>query len=203
MGLRLFYFTLGVFLMLSYMPRYAQARADYPHIQEEVIYPSSKPRPNSLELIAQFLSNEGHKVTIFTGPQKPISTTPSAKTGFTTVMGFTQSEILSMAGEYRNVWNASACSEEHEQGDLANRWCHASITKAIRLGLEARGINTVIASVLAMTYFISKEYLYDKNPSSSDIVYTIEETFGARDNTAVELTLFADGGVFVAIHYLL
>ncbi len=121
------------------------------------------------------------------------------------VMGFTEEEILGLVGEYKDRYsnvgrnNALACSTDHQQDDIANRWCHASITKIIRESLISRGVTSRLAAVIASTFFIPKEYFIDKNASMSDLVFTIEEKVGKYRDTAIELTIFADGGVFLAI----
>lgn len=118
----------------------------------------------------------------------------SSEWGPFSVMGYTEKQVMEMV----NNPNGQACSEKHNQGDLANRYCHASVVKAIDRSLQYYGVSRSLSALLAGAVFLPKEYLLDKNPSKSDLViadYAILD----KSRTRIEVTAFADGAVFVVL----
>lgn len=110
-------------------------------------------------------------------------------------MGFTEKEVLNLV----NDEHGASCSQKHLQGDLANRWCHASIVKVIDRSLRAQGISPVLAAIAGAAFFVPKEFLIDKNPSASDLVTADLDAYKNR-NTKVEVSIFGDGAIFITLN---
>ena len=117
-----------------------------------------------------------------------------AHQGEVKVMGITEKEAVLMS----NDPGGEACSNKHNQGDVANRWCHAVIVDYINRGLMSAGVNPIVSHVAASAFFLPKEYLYDKNPSLSDMGGP-DITVYEKNNSKVTITPFADGAVFVTV----
>lgn len=135
-------------------------------------------------------SNSGRRVVV-------IDNTGAAKDGrpvFRT-MGFTEKEVLGLVGDEQGA----TCSKKHLQGDLANRWCHASVVKVIDRSLRAQGISPVLAALAGAAFFVPKEFLIDKNPSASDLVAADLEAYQNK-NTKVEVSIFGDGAIFITLN---
>ncbi len=110
------------------------------------------------------------------------------------VMGMTEREALA----FSNDPNGEACSDKHNQGDVANRWCHTVIVDYVNRGLMKAGVNPIVSHVAASAFFLPKEFLYDKNPSLSDIGAP-DITVYNKNHAKVTVTPFADGAVFVTV----
>lgn len=110
------------------------------------------------------------------------------------VMGLTEREAL----ELSNDPNGEACSNKHNQGDVANRWCHTVIVDYVNRGLMKAGVNPIVSHVAASAFFLPKEFLYDKNPSLSDMGAP-DITVYNKNHAKVTVTPFADGAVFVTV----
>lgn len=110
-------------------------------------------------------------------------------------MGFTEKDVLNMV----NDENGATCSQKHLQGDLANRWCHASVVKVIDRSLRAQGLSPVLAAIAGAAFFVPKEFLIDKNPSASDLVTADLEAYKNK-NTKVEVSVFGDGAIFITLN---
>lgn len=110
------------------------------------------------------------------------------------VFGMTEQEVLEINGDP----NGSTCSEAHNQGDLSNRWCHASIVKAVKVFLQVQGFSEIIANLLADAVFLPKEYLMDLHPSMSDLAFVEHTVYRSKDkNTRVHATVFWDGATYI------
>lgn len=109
-------------------------------------------------------------------------------------MGFTEKQVLDLVGDEKGA----TCSTKHLQGDMANRWCHASVVKVIDRSLRAQGISPVLAAIAGAAFFVPKEFLIDKNPSASDLVTADLEAYQNK-NTKVEVSVFGDGAIFITL----
>lgn len=107
------------------------------------------------------------------------------------VFGFTQKEVLAMDGDP----NGEACGNRHDQDDLSNRWCHAYFTNQMGAYLRNNGMGPGWAAVLSTSFFLPKEYLYDKNPSMADLMTAEYEFYNTEKNqvtTRMTVTAFMD-----------
>lgn len=104
------------------------------------------------------------------------------------IMGMTQQDALHAS---RDDIEINTCSIYHEQGDLANRWCHSLASQIAAHELESRGASPLVASLLSGLLFLPKEYLVDQNPSAHDITLTYRDSLGTESST-FEVTVFGD-----------
>ena len=113
------------------------------------------------------------------------------------ILGFTQKEALHASGDYVGY---NACSLEHIQGDMANRWCHGAFVKVVESTLvKDFNINKYVANLLAASVFLPKEYLVDLHPSPGDLSI-IDFPLYVDSEAIVELTLFGDGVFYIKIN---
>ncbi|UOF02553.1 hypothetical protein [Bdellovibrio reynosensis] len=138
----------------------------------------------------QYKSSEDHdkKIVVVTETEDSL--------GPVTVFGFSEKEVLAMDNDPQGA----ACSDKHNQGDISNRWCHAYFVKLVDTYLRKQGLNKNLSALLAASIFVPKEFLYDKNPSASDLViaeYEVFNRFGTKQNTRLTVSLFGDKTVFL------
>lgn len=112
------------------------------------------------------------------------------------VFGYSEKQILAMI----NDSNGAACSSNHEQGDMANRWCHAAIVKLIDRSWQDQGVHRFLSALMGFSFFAAKEYLIDLHPSKSDLV--ISDIVLFKDNgVTIEGSLFGDGMFIVVVSH--
>lgn len=91
----------------------------------------------------------------------------------------------------RDGVNMRACSPGHEQGDLANRWCHSLISQTIVDGIFGRDGSPVAKAVVEGFVWAPKEFLVDMNPSAHDLTFTYRDKLGTKRST-FEVTVYGD-----------
>lgn len=104
------------------------------------------------------------------------------------IMGFTSAEALRMS---RDNINTAPCAPGHEQGDMANRWCHSAISQTFSHFLEKQGVGSAAASIAGGIFWAPKEFFIDMNPSAHDLVVTYRDKLGTKRST-FEVTVFGD-----------
>ncbi len=120
-----------------------------------------------------------------------------AQTTESRVMGFAQKDILSLDGDP----NGSACSDQHKQNDLSNRWCHALFVKIANERLSKIGLTGVVSSILSASIFLPKEYMIDQKPSLADLVISEIELMEFSEKSGnLALSIFGDGAFVVSLY---
>lgn len=104
------------------------------------------------------------------------------------VLGMTAREALLAS---RDDIQTIGCAHGHDQGDLANRWCHSAVANSFASWLERRGLNSTVASIAGGMFWVPKEFFYDLNPSAHDIVFTFKDKLGTK-STTFEVSVFGD-----------
>ena len=92
------------------------------------------------------------------------------------------------------------CGKPHIRNDMANRWCHALWVKTISKSLQQQGMNKYLADILGASYFLPKEYIFDKKPSMGDLVLSEVEVYHNKSDKTedtVTVTIFGDGVVYI------
>jgi hypothetical protein len=140
----------------------------------------------------------GHDYVFITLPAPP-SRYPGEQQPELRVFGFTEREALEQSGDP----DGSAFSKKHTQGDLANRWAHAAVVKMVQGGFSAAGFGKWSSALLAASIMLPKEFLIDRSPSGSDLVIAdvpvLRSGSRNRGETAVFVSLFGDGAVFLSL----
>lgn len=103
-------------------------------------------------------------------------------------LGMSQKEALRASRDDRS---SSACSAVHDQGDLANRWCHSTLSRNLADFLQRKGASPLLANAAGAFLWVPKEYFYDLNPSSGDLVVTYKDSLGTKRST-FEVSIFGD-----------
>lgn len=103
-------------------------------------------------------------------------------------MGMTAKEALLHS---RDMFQESGCAAGHDQGDMANRWCHSAIARTFSSWLETKGASPVVASIAGGLFWAPKEFFYDMNPSAHDFAFTYVDRLGT-ESTTFEVTVFGD-----------
>lgn len=117
------------------------------------------------------------------------------------VMGMTEKEALVQSGQGPLSPPYRACDSNHNNGDIANRWCHAAIADSMNQYLLLIGVKPVLAAVLGSLPILLKEYLIDQHPSKSDMpigeiqIFTLNKANPKAGS--VFLTAFADGALYI------
>ena len=112
------------------------------------------------------------------------------------VLGLSSDDALDLSGDFRESF---ACSQDHMQGDMANRWCHAGVVKISQNTiLDQLKVNDYVKNILAAAIFLPKEYLYDTHASPSDLVISDIPILEGEEES-VKITIFGDG--FFHINY--
>ncbi|MEK6554836.1 MAG: hypothetical protein AABZ31_06335 [Bdellovibrionota bacterium] len=106
----------------------------------------------------------------------------------TQFMGMSQKQALLMA---RDQYQVSTCSAGHDQGDMANRWCHGNFSRGVSKFFEDKGMNPALSTLMGGLFWLPKEKLQDLNPSSHDLAATYSTSFGTK-RSKFELTIFGD-----------
>lgn len=120
-----------------------------------------------------------------------------------TVMGMTEEQALAQSGQGPVTPGSEtrACDNNHNQGDIANRWCHAAIVDSVNQYLLLMGVNPVLSAVLGSLPIFFKEYVVDSHPSKSDMVVGEIQIFtfnkAKPKDGSISVTGFADGAVFL------
>lgn len=125
-----------------------------------------------------------------------VTTPPEPQYGPVKVFGFTEQDVLAHDGDPQGA----ACSSQHNQGDMSNRWCHAYFVKLTNSYLLSQGVNKQLSAVLSASIFVPKEYLYDLHPSKSDLVMAEYEVFSREKRnrkTRMTMTVFGDKAMFL------
>lgn len=181
-------FLLGLILSLS-LPLHAQLKLQKPlWVHTGIGFVTAEQIQRAVETVSAE-QNLHRRVYV-------IDNTASTPQGYPTfrVMGLTEKEVLDQVDDE----NGATCSKSHEQGDAANRWCHAAVVKTIDRTLQARGMNPALAAVIGAAFFVPKEYIYDKNPSASDLVAADLRVHSSK-LTNVEVSVFGDGAIYISI----
>lgn len=105
-------------------------------------------------------------------------------------------EVLGMKAEdalkaSRDGFKTAGCSSGHDQGDLANRWCHSAIARTFTSVLEAHGVDATVAALAGAVFWAPKEFFYDLHPSAGDFVFTYRDRLGTK-RTTFEVTVYGD-----------
>lgn len=108
------------------------------------------------------------------------------------VLGMTARQALSSSGQV--IGNDYPCSQLHNRGDVANKWCHAGVSKAVWAIALDQGLTELEAQTLALSYFAIKEFM-DIRYDLSDI-NTGPIEFYRRKNKKAAVTLFMDGSIW-------
>jgi hypothetical protein len=110
------------------------------------------------------------------------------------LFGLTQEQALMMSGDDPR-YSRGVCSRDHWQGDVANLWCHTYFTTLTKKVFKQQGASDLLANLASAVFFVPKEYLFDKNPSLSDITlgqYEIE----LGEHKRLDLMLTPAGDIF-------
>ncbi|MES2529380.1 MAG: hypothetical protein V4598_19990 [Bdellovibrionota bacterium] len=91
----------------------------------------------------------------------------------------------------RDAIQTGGCSSGHDQGDLANRWCHSALARTFSALLEEKGVSKAIASLAGGVFWAPKEFFYDLHPSAGDFVVTYQDSLGTK-RTTFEVTVYGD-----------
>lgn len=91
----------------------------------------------------------------------------------------------------RDDVQTDGCSDGHDQGDMANRWCHSALARTFSAVLEEAGVSHGVASVAGGLFWAPKEFFYDLHPSSGDFVLTYQDKLGTKRST-FEITVYGD-----------
>ncbi len=91
----------------------------------------------------------------------------------------------------RDLHATSGCSAGHDQGDLANRWCHSALARTFAALLESKGVSKALASLAGGVFWAPKEFFYDLHPSAGDFVVTYQDSLGTK-RTTFEMTVYGD-----------
>lgn len=135
-------------------------------------------------------------------PTKKVRTIDHFRDGPARVFGMTEKEALILS----NDEHGSACTGPiHDHGDMANRWCHASVSKFVSALLREGGSSRALAGAAGLGVFVAKEYGFDRVASPSDIVLADFELYDSarsprgavrRQRTFLGLSVFGDGATF-------
>lgn len=104
------------------------------------------------------------------------------------IMGLTAQEAQLAS---RDGFNMRACSPGHEQGDLANRWCHSVVSQSVVSAIFGENGNPILKAVGESLFWAPKEFFMDMNPSAHDLTFTYRDTLGSR-RSLFEVTVFGD-----------
>jgi hypothetical protein len=120
------------------------------------------------------------------------------------VMGLTEKDALEMSGQGPLSPPTRACDNDHNNGDIANRWCHAAIADSVNQYFLQMGVNPILSVVLGAIPLLIKEYFVDLHPSKNDLpigeirILKFKNPIGKKD-ASVYATAFADGAIFVTV----
>jgi hypothetical protein len=111
------------------------------------------------------------------------------------IMGMSEQSALQISGD------PDGNAFDHDHGDIANRWSHASIAAMARETLRGAGVPGPIAVLMGASILVPRELLIDDNPSASDLALDLElyrQAHGPRASS-VSVTVFGDGAVFLGM----
>lgn len=112
------------------------------------------------------------------------------------VAGPTDTELFGMNGSdvmhaSRDAFNRNGCASGHDQGNMANRWCHTLIARTFASILEKNGVSSGVAALAGGLFWAPKEFFVDMNPSAHDFTFTYVDRLGTK-RTTFEVTVFGD-----------
>jgi len=151
----------------------------------------------------QPVREEDEKPLVRIPEPRKVRTIDNYRNGPARVFGLTEKESLILSGDE----HGSACTSGiHDHGDMANRWCHASVSKFVSGLLREGGQSRNVAGAAGLGVFLAKEYGFDKKASPSDIVLADYELYDSarvpggadrRQRTFLGLSVFGDGAAFI------
>lgn len=117
-------------------------------------------------------------------------------------MGMTERRALELSGDPKELLTntGSVFGGKHEQGDMGNRFGHATVSQVVSAAAEAAGVPQLLADAMGAAVFVYKENFYDLHASISDYVFTTDLVRVDRDDgrgVRVNATVFGDKAVFV------
>lgn len=117
------------------------------------------------------------------GGKPPVSTPADVE-----LFGMNGTDVMHTS---RDPFNSNGCAPGHDQGNMANRWCHTLIARTFSSILEKNGVSSGIAALAGGLFWAPKEFFHDLNPSAHDFTFTYVDRLGTK-STTFEVTVFGD-----------
>lgn len=86
-----------------------------------------------------------------------------------TALGMDANAALSLSNDANLAQYRDVCSNDHNQGDVANDWCKAALSNGLRDYLIEKGAPEAVAYAAPIVLWFIKEYTVDKKPDHQDV----------------------------------
>lgn len=86
-----------------------------------------------------------------------------------TALGMDAQAALSLSDDANLSQYRDVCSNDHNQGDVANNWCHAALSNGLHDYLLEKGASKAVAHAAPIVLWFIKELVVDSKPSKQDV----------------------------------